>query len=292
MTSTVAAEMDDAPRRRRRLPGPKTDAQLWLALLAAGWLTLLALLFLLRHVVTVDPDTIDAVNRLAWPLSPGHLLGTDQLGRDLLARIVYGLPYSLAFGLVPTVIATLIGGVLGLLAGYSGRVANIAIMRVMDIFYAFPPILIALGIISALGTGFANCLVALTIVLVPPVTRVVEGATVRVAGIALCRGGATGWAPRWRIALVQILPNVLPPVLAYVTSIVGIMIIYGAGLSFLGLGVETPTPEWGLMLNDLRTAMFVNPVVAAIPGAFIFLTSLAFSTLGTSFESRWSLGRR
>jgi peptide/nickel transport system permease protein len=290
VTATAAADIEASPPRSRRLPA--RDGQHWLTLLSAGWLGLLVVLFLFRDFVAVDPSAVDALKRLAWPLSSGHWLGTDALGRDVFARIVYGTPYSLAFGLVPTAIATLIGGGLGLLAGYGGRFANILIMRFMDIFYAFPPILIALAIISALGSGFLNCLVALIIVLVPPITRVTESATARVAGLPFVEAAELAGAARWRIAAVQILPNVLPPVLAYVTSIIGIMIIYGAGLSFLGLGVATPTPEWGLMLNELRTAMFINPIVAALPGAFIFVTSLAFSTLGVPLERRWSRAGR
>jgi peptide/nickel transport system permease protein len=287
VTATATADIEEAPARPRRLRPPGAGHS-WFALLSAAWLGLLIILFLLRDLVAVDPSAVDPLKRLAWPLTTGHLLGTDALGRDLFARIVYGTPYSLAFGLAPTALATLIGGGLGLLAGYGGRLANILIMRFMDIFYAFPPILIALAIISALGSGFLNCIVALIIVLVPPVTRVTESATARVAGLPFIEAAELAGAARWRIAVIQILPNVLPPVLAYVTSIIGIMIIYGAGLSFLGLGVATPTPEWGLMLNELRTAMFINPIVAALPGAFIFLTSLAFSTLGVALERRWS----
>lgn len=289
MTATTSVGIDElAPAAPRRLWQPR-GFQFWASTLAVGWLALLIILFALRQWIAVDPSAVDAVNRLAEPLTPGHPLGTDDLGRDMFARIVSGMPYSLAFGIVPTLFGTLIGGALGLLAGYSGRLVNGAIMRLMDIFYAFPPILIALAIVGALGSGFVNCLIALTIVLVPPVTRVTESATVRVRGLPYIEAAQLGGAAGWRIMLVQMLPNVLPPVLAYVTSIVGIMIIYGAGLSFLGLGVETPTPEWGLMLNDLRTAMFINPVVAALPGAFIFLTSLAFSTLGNALERHWSL---
>ena len=288
MTATAAADIDASPARPRRPRQPARDGQFWLALISAGWVGLLVVLFLFRDVIAVDPSAVDALKRLAWPLSAGHWLGTDALGRDVFARIVYGTPYSLAFGLVPTAIATVIGGGLGLLAGYGGRFANILIMRFMDIFYAFPPILIALAIISALGSGFLNCIVALIIVLVPPITRVTESATARIAGLPFIEAAELAGADGSRIAAVQILPNVLPPVLAYVTSIIGIMIIYGAGLSFLGLGVATPTPEWGLMLNELRTAMFINPIVAALPGAFIFVTSLAFSTLGVALERRWS----
>jgi peptide/nickel transport system permease protein len=288
MTATAAADIDGSPPRPWRSPPPARDGRFWLAFLSAGWLGLLVVLFFFRDFIAVDPSAVDAFKRLAWPLRSGHWLGTDALGRDVFARIVYGTPYSLAFGLVPTAIATLIGGGLGLLAGYGGRFANIVIMRFMDIFYAFPPILIALAIISALGSGFLNCIFALIIVLVPPITRVTESATARVAGLPFIEAAELAGATGSRIAAVQILPNVLPPVLAYVTSVIGIMIIYGAGLSFLGLGVATPTPEWGLMLNELRTAMFINPIVAALPGAFIFVTSLAFSTLGVALERRWS----
>jgi peptide/nickel transport system permease protein len=277
---------------RRRPAAPAKGGQGWLSGLSVGWLALLAALYLLRPWIAADPTAIDALNRLAPPLTPGHLLGTDNLGRDLFSRIVHGTPYSLSFGLLPTVIAVLAGGAIGLVAGYSGRLVNGAIMRLMDVFYAFPPILIALAIIGALGSGFSNCIVALTVVLIPPVARVMESATVQVRGLPYIEAAQLAGAASWRIALVQLLPNVLPPVLAYVTSIIGIMIIIGAGLSFLGLGVETPTPEWGVMLNDLRTAMFINPVVAATPGVFIFLTSLAFSNLGQALERRWSLTQR
>jgi peptide/nickel transport system permease protein len=292
MTASVASSIDEASASTPRLRLPARDAQFWLVSISVAWLLLLALLFAFRQLIVADPSAIDALHRLARPLSLGHLLGTDELGRDVFARIIYGAPNSLAFGIVPTVLGTVIGGALGLIAGSSGRIVNLAIMRFMDIFYAFPPILIALAIISALGSGFFNCLVALTLVLVPPITRVTESATVGVCGMPYVEAARFSGAAGWRILLVQVLPNVLPPVLAYVTSIVGIMIIYGAGLSFLGLGVQSPTPEWGLMLNDLRTAMFINPVVAAIPGTFIFLTSLAFSTLGTALEGAWALQRK
>jgi peptide/nickel transport system permease protein len=273
-------------RRGKRLP-------ISLAIgLAVAWLGLLALLYVLRDAVAAAPDALDPTRRLAAPFSAGHPLGTDQLGRDLFARLIHGAPYSLAFGIVPTVVATFIGGALGLLAGYGGRILNTAIMRFMDILYAFPPILIALAIIGIMGSGFANCLVALILVLIPPVTRVTESATVRVAGLPFVEAARLAGASAPRIVLVQVLPNVVPPVLAYVTSIVGIMIIYGAGLSFLGLGVATPTPEWGLMLNDLRTAMFSSPATAATPGLFILFTSLSFSALGSALEARWALPRR
>ena len=288
MTAThdtaIAPAMMETRRPRLRVVLPSLSVTL-----ALGWLLVLALLYIGRDIIAPPPDAIDAMTRLAPPLTPGHLLGSDQLGRDILARLIHGTPYSLAFGVVPTLIATFIGGALGLLAGYGGRIANFTIMRFMDIFYAFPPILIALAVIGTLGSGFVNCLFALVIVLVPPVTRVTESATVRIAGLPYVEAARLAGASPLRIVLIQVLPNAVPPVLAYVTSIIGIMILYGAGLSFLGLGVETPTPEWGLMLNDLRTAMFASPWVAAAPGIFILLASLSFGALGVALEERWAL---
>lgn len=290
MTSSLAPALRPVLYFREPQRAVRRVAPLWSIALPLAWIALLGLLFLLRGALFTDPNAVDAAHRLAHPFTAGHLLGADQLGRDMLARLVYGAPYSLAFGLLPTVAALVIGAVLGLIAGYAGRIVNGVVMRFMDVFYAFPPILIALGLISAFGPGFANSLAALTIVLVPPVTRLAESATVQVRGQPFVDVARLAGAARWRIILVHILPNILPPVLAYVTSIVGIMIMYGAGLSFLGLGVSTPTPEWGLMLNELRTSIFVNPLGSAIPGLFIFVTSMAFGALGEALENRWLVG--
>ena len=164
-------------------------------------------------------------------------------------------------------------------------------MRTVDVFYAFPPILIALAIVGALGPGFVNCLLALTVYLVFPVIRVTESATVQVRSLGFVQAARLSGASTPMILFVQILPNVLPAVLAYVTSVLGIMIMIGAGLSFLGIGASTPTPEWGLMLNELRTAIFANPLVATLPGVFIFLTAFSLNILGEALQRRWSLRR-
>ncbi len=287
MTSSIAPVLRPLLYFREPQRTAARIASSWSILLPLFWLAMLCILFALRGTLFGDPNGVDAIHRLAPPLAPGHLLGTDQLGRDMLARLVYGTPYSLAFGLLPTAVALVAGAALGLVAGYAGRVVNGIVMRVMDIFYAFPPILIALALISAFGPGFVNSLVALVIVLIPPVTRLAESATVQVRGQAYVDVARLAGASRWRIILVHVLPNMLPPLLAYVTSIIGVMIMYGAGLSFLGLGVSTPTPEWGLMLNELRTSMFMSPIGSAIPGLVIFLTSIAFGALGEALENRW-----
>ena len=259
---------------------------------AAGvWLAVLLVAAIAAPWIAEDPNAVDPVMRLSPPGTPGHLLGTDNLGRDLLSRLLHGTPYSLAYALVPGGVALAVGGTIGLFAGFGGRVLNAAIMRTVDVFYAFPPILIALAIVGALGPGFVNCLLALTVYLVFPVIRVTESATVQVRSLGFVQAARLSGASTPMILFVQILPNVLPAVLAYVTSVLGIMIMIGAGLSFLGIGASTPTPEWGLMLNELRTAIFANPLVATIPGVFIFLTSFSLNILGEALQRRWSLRR-
>ncbi len=204
-------------------------------------------------------------------------LGTDELGRDILSRLIYGGRMSLVMGVVPVVLATLIGGFLGVLAGFIGGKLNMAIMRTMDIFYAFPSILLAVAISGAMGGGMLNGMVALTLVFIPPLCRIAETATTQVRGLdfveaARASGGSTG-----SIIGTHILGNVLGPIFIYASGLVSVSILIASGLSFLGLGVEPPHPDWGLMLSTLRQSIYVNPLVCALPGAMIFITSLAFN---------------
>ena len=254
--------------------------------LAVAWLGAMAVFALFAPWLAGDPSAVDPLTRLSPLGTPGHLLGTDDLGRDIWSRIVHGARYSLAFGLVPAAIALVVGGAIGLIAGYAGRSVNMVMMRVLDVFYTFPPILIALAVIGALGPGFVNSLTALTIYLIPPVARVTESATAQISGLGYVEAARISGASHPVILVCQILPNVVPPVIAYLTSVLGVMIIIGAGLSFLGLGASPPTPEWGLMLNELRTVMFFDPVIAAVPGVFIFLTSMALYVLGEALQRR------
>ncbi|MDP3254921.1 MAG: ABC transporter permease [Bosea sp. (in: a-proteobacteria)] len=204
-------------------------------------------------------------------------LGTDELGRDILSRLIHGGRMSLLMGVVPVVFATLIGGFLGVLAGFIGGKLNMAIMRTMDVFYAFPSILLAVAISGAMGGGMANGMVALTLVFIPPLCRIAETATTQVRGLdfveaARASGGSTG-----SIIATHILGNVLGPIFIYASGLVSVSILIASGLSFLGLGVEPPHPDWGLMLSTLRQSIYVNPIVCALPGVMIFVTSLAFN---------------
>jgi peptide/nickel transport system permease protein len=234
---------------------------------------------------THDPLQGSVLRRLKPVGTPGYLLGTDETGRDIWSRLVYGGRLSLICGITPVLLATLIGGTLGLYAGIGGRFVNMLIMRVVDVFYAFPSVLLAIAICGVIGAGIGNTILSLTIVFTAPITRVTESLATQVKNRDFVEAARASAAPLPAIILRQILPNVLGGMLVYATSLVSISIILSAGLSFLGLGVTPPNPEWGLMLNALRQAIFVNPVVAALPGVAILITSLCFNLLSDGLRS-------
>ena len=249
--------------------------------LAAGALLGVIVLAALLAPVVAPYDPAHGSIRLR--LSPigtvGHLLGTDEQGRDMLTRLLYGGRMTLLAGLTPIVVACLLGGLLGILAGYLGGALNAVVMRLSDIFYAFPAVLLAIAISGALGPGLANTLISLSVVFLPRIIRVAETVTVQTKSleyIAAARASGAAAAP---ILRYHLLPNVLVPVLVFTSTQVSLSIILAAGLSFLGLGVTPPTAEWGLMLNTLRQSIYVNAWVPALPGLAIFIVSMAFNLL-------------
>ena len=230
-------------------------------------------------VVTHDPMQGSIIARLKGFGYKGHILGTDETGRDLFSRLVYGGRLTLTAGVLPVVFALLIGGGLGILAGYMRGLVNTLIMRSMDVLYAFPSILLAIAITGILGSGLTNTILALTITFVPPIVRISETITTQVRSNEFVDAARTSGAGPFTIMRYHIINNVLGAILVYATSLISISIILAAGLSFLGLGVTPPSAEWGLMLNNLRSAIWVNPMIAALPGAAIFITSMCFNLL-------------
>lgn len=228
---------------------------------------------------THDPTVGSVLKRLKSPGTQGHWLGTDEVGRDLWSRILFGGRYSLLCGVLPVFLALLIGGSLGLSAGYFGGITNSIIMRSMDVLYAFPSILLAVAICGMLGSGIGNTILALTVTFIPPMVRISETVTTQVRAFEFVEAARASGARPLSIMYFHILNNVLGPILVYATSLISISIILAAGLSFLGLGVTPPDTEWGLMLNNLRQAIWVNPLVAALPGAMIFITSMCFNLM-------------
>ncbi|WP_425486583.1 ABC transporter permease [Chelatococcus caeni] len=256
---------------------------------AAGCAVLLLLLILAAifapYLGLADPYAGSMARRLRRIGTPGFPLGTDELGRDMLARLVYGGRLTLFLGITPVVAAFSIGTVLGLVAGYVGGRTNTVIMRLVDVFFAFPSVLLAIAISGALGAGIVNSLVSLTIVFVPPITRVAESVTASVRSLDYVDAARASGAGAFTIVRVHVLGNVLGPIFVYATSLTSVSMILAAGLSFLGLGVKPPEPEWGLMLNTLRTAIYINPWVAALPGLMIFVTSLCLNLVSDGLRS-------
>jgi peptide/nickel transport system permease protein len=228
-------------------------------------------------IAPFDPNKTSMAFRLKPIGFRNFLLGTDELGRDMLSRLIYGGRMSLLMGLVPVVIATVLGGTLGVIAGFLGGPVNMLIMRIVDIFYAFPSVLLAVAISGTMGGGMSNGLLALTLVFIPPLCRVAETATTQVRNLDFVEAARASGAPTWSIIIHHVLGNVISPVFIYASSLISVSILLAAGLSFLGLGVEPPTPDWGLMLSTLRQAIYVQPYVCALPGLAIFITSLSFN---------------
>lgn len=232
-----------------------------------------------------DPFEASMINRLKPVGTEGYLLGTDETGRDMLSRLLYGGRLSLFMGVMPVLYALAIGGTLGVIAGFVGGRVNMIIMRTMDVFYAFPSVLLAIAISGALGAGIGNAVLSLTLVFIPPLARVAESVTTQVRNLDYVEAARASGAGAGKIIRVHILSNVLGAIFIYSTSLISVSIILASGLSFLGLGVRPPEPEWGLMLNTLRQAIYVNPVVAALPGVMIFITSLSFNLVSDGLRS-------
>jgi peptide/nickel transport system permease protein len=224
-----------------------------------------------------DPYHGMILRRLKPIGTPGYWLGTDELGHDMLTRLLYGGRLSWFLGITPVVLATAIGATLGITAGFAGGGLNMAIMRMTDVFYAFPSVLLAVAISGALGAGVFNAILSLTLVFIPPIIRVSESVTMGVRNLDYVESARATGAGDWTIVRAQVLPNVLGPICVYSTSLVGVSMILAAGLSFLGLGTTPPLAEWGLMLNTLRPAIYLQPAVTVLPGCCIFMTSFCFN---------------
>lgn len=236
-------------------------------------------------VMPGDPFAASMFSRLKPIGTAGHLLGTDELGRDMFSRLLLGGRLSLFMGITPVLLAFVIGSALGIVAGYAGGFTNTAIMRSIDILYAFPSVLLAIALSGALGAGIFNALTSLTIVFVPQIARIAESVTTQVRRSDYVDAARASGASAFTIVRAHVLGNVLGPIFVYSTSLISVSMILASGLSFLGLGVKPPEPEWGLMLNTLRTAIYTQPWVAALPGAFIFVTSISFNLLSDGLRS-------
>lgn len=272
---SAVRDMSHTARARRALLRDRV------AVGSAALLLFIALVVLLAPWVSPrDPIFADATRRLAPPLSAGYVLGSDEIGRDILSRLVHGGRTSLLVAIVPVIVATAVGGLLGLLGGYFRGLLDTFIMRAMDVLLAFPSVLLAIGVAAALGPGTVNLMIALVVVAVPAVARVVRASVLQASQFDYVLASRAVGASHVRIAFRQILPNVLAPVIVFASLETGRMMILASGLSFLGLGVQPPQPDWGVMLATGRQYMVIAPHVATVPGVLIFVVVLAINTLG------------
>ncbi|KXF75376.1 peptide ABC transporter permease [Paramesorhizobium deserti] len=227
-----------------------------------------------------DPDTTSPANRLLPLFSEGHLLGTDHLGRDVLARLVWGTRVSLFVGISAALAAAFFGSLIGLVAGYAGGRADNLIMRGIDMLMAFPYILLALAIVAVLGPGLLNALYAIAIVNIPFFARNVRGITRGLSHREFVDAARLSGKSHIAILTTEILPNVLPIIVITMSTTIGWMILETAGLSFLGLGAQPPQADLGSMLGQGRALLFTAPMISVIPGVMVFLIVMGVNLLG------------
>jgi peptide/nickel transport system permease protein len=248
-------------------------------------LAIILIAILAPLIAPQDPYKGMTLRRLRPPGTEGFPLGTDELGRDMLSRLIWGARLSLFMGVTPVIFALFFGSAIGIVAGYAGGWLNTILMRTIDVFFAFPSVLLAIALSGALGAGILNGLLSLTVVFIPPIARVAESVTTSVRSRDYVEAARASGAGAFTIIRVQVLGNVMGPIFVYAMSLVAVSMILASGLSFLGLGVKPPEPEWGLMLNTLRTAIYTQPLLCALPGVMIFLTSISFNVLTDGLRS-------
>jgi glutathione transport system permease protein len=251
------------------------------ALAALGFVLVLVVIAVLAPWITpYDAESYSDYDALNQGPSWAHWMGVDALGHDIFSRILMGARISLATGFLSVVLGAIVGTVLGLLAGYYGGWWDRIVMRISDVLFAFPGILLALGVVAILGSSMINVVVAVSVFSVPAFARLVRGNTLVLKQMTYVEAVRSIGASDWTILMRHILPGSISAIVVYFTMRLGTSIITAASLSFLGMGAQPPTPEWGAMLNEARADMVNAPHVALFPSLSIFLTVLAFNLLG------------
>jgi len=244
---------------------------LLLALLAAIFAPLLS---------PYDPTIGDDDAILVPPLSMGHLLGTDMQGRDLLARILFGARLAFPEAIIPVAVAATAGLVLGLIGGFYHRTVGEVVMRMLDVLFAIPMVLLAIAIAAALGSGLPTVILSMAIVITPYIARVVATTTSQLRSATFVEAARVSGFSDLRILRREILTHVIPAVVVYSTTNMGAMVVFAAGFGFLGLGAQPPTPDWGAMIADGMRSLDDAPWVSTVPGVAIVIVALAFNYVG------------
>lgn len=281
MTDAPMIELEHKHTRRGRLAafGRRLLSSRNVVIGASILIVMITLTMLAPLITTYDPVEVNPRLRLQPP-SLEHPFGTDDFGRDILTRVLYGGGLSLQVGLISVLIACSIGTTLGIIAGYYGSWLDVIIMRLMDMMLAFPGILLALAIVAVLGKSLPNVMIAVGISTIPLFTRIVRGTTLSVKQMDYITASRALGCSDAQIMFRHVLPNVITPIIVVATNGVASAIIAGAALSFLGLGAQPPTPEWGIMLSEGRNYLRAASWITTFPGLAIMITVLSINLLG------------
>jgi peptide/nickel transport system permease protein len=274
------------PRRRRGGLAGSLDVAIPGAVIA-----LMAFACFLGPAILSLPPPVggDILNADLPMFSPGHPLGTDQVGNDMLSRVLHGGRTSLLIAVAVAGSGLIFGGALGALAGYAGGKLDPIIMRTVDVLIAFPSLVLALAVAQSLGPSKENTVLAIAPFAIAANTRIARAATLQLREQTFMSAARLCGTPRWRILLRHVAPNILPNMLTFALLGMGIIIILEGALSFLGLGVPAPEPSWGNMIATGQQTLAATPRYVLVPSAFLFVTVLAFNMLGDALRARWSV---
>jgi peptide/nickel transport system permease protein len=285
MSTAPALIATQAPIRQTRIHLLELGRTHPRVILAGSLVLLLFLVALLAPFISPhDPIAVNADNAYLPPLSPSHLLGTDELGRDLFSRVLWGARVSLPVAFVAVAVGLVAGGVIGLISGYFGGVFDLLLMRLIDALLAFPALILAIAIVAALGPDLRNAMIAIGIVAIPVYARLVRALVLQLKQMEFIAATRSLGATPIRIIVRHLIPNLLNPVIVQVSLSAGFAILAEATLSFLGLGAQVPTADWGQMINTGATFLANDPWLAILPGAAISVTVFSFNLLGDSLR--------
>lgn len=254
------------------------------AILGLAILALFAFITIFADVIAPYELVTTQTRDILQPPSAQHWFGTDDLGRDVFARVIHATRVSLAIGLTATILSVLVGGILGSIAGYKGGKLDEILMRLMDALMCIPSTLLALAVVAALGTSMTNLILAITISSVPGVARVIRAVIINIVDEDYITAAISYSENDYRIITRYVLPNAVGPVIVYATMSISSTILTAAGLSFIGMGVQPPTPEWGYMISEAQSTMRYASYLIMFPGFALLLASLAFNLLGDGLQ--------
>ncbi len=291
MPENITVKSKKAPKQERVMPRPGSLRYIWmkirhnpLAITSVGIIVSLIVLSLLSpYICKYDYSSIDMTNQFAKP-SFDHLFGCDELGRDILSRILFGVRYTLSVGIFSVIISATVGVALGASAGYFGGAVDQVIMRLLDVLAAFPRLLLAIAISAVLGTGFDKCIIALGISGITHFARMMRANILTVRGQEFVEAATSINCSKLRIIVKHVIPNAIAPLIVEISMSIAAAGLAASSLSFIGLGVRPPAPEWGAMLASARNYIRLHPHMIMFPGIFIMLSVLSFNLIGDSIR--------